>query len=52
MKIATDWLSEQEKNITSCGLLIPNDEDSDLYYETAFKNIVGNAVQAFDKEEE
>lgn len=53
LKIAIDWLSEQGKKYNKdCEFVIPNDEDSDLYYETAFKNIVGNAIQAFDKEEE
>ena len=42
----------RKKYNKDCEFVIPNDEDSDLYYETAFKNIVGNAVQAFDKEEE
>lgn len=42
----------RKKYNKDCDFVIPNDEDSDLYYETAFKNIVGNAVQAFDKEEE
>lgn len=48
LKIATDWLSEQGKKYNKdCEFVIPNDEDSDLYYETAFKNIVGNAGTGF-----
>ena len=53
LKIATDWISGQaEKYGKDCEFIIPTDENSELYYEASFTNIVCNAANPFDKAEQ
>ena len=53
LKVATDWISGQaEKYGKDCDFVIPTDENSKLYYEASFTNIVCNAANPFDKAEQ
>lgn len=53
LKAATDWISGQaEKYDKDCEFVIPTDENSDLYYETSFTSLMGDATKWNEKTEE